>query len=165
MNPPEGWEFICLMGNHEKMFLDCFDQKDFRYVYDKNVITDYFDGNLPDLRTILTKFPKDVLNWMRNLKYFHIEDNNVFAHAFYDPDLTPETQNLEVCIWDRMSDWETYQSDTLFLTHGHTPRKHGPLSALNRTNLDCGAYKHNRYVIGKYKQKVRGPIDFLEFEV
>ena len=28
MNPPEGWEFIALMGNHEEMFVNSFLNRD-----------------------------------------------------------------------------------------------------------------------------------------
>lgn len=164
MNPPQNWEFVCLMGNHEQMFLDCFDAEDFRYCYDPNVVKEYLGEDGFTLANIKANFPKDILEWMRNLKIFHFEDMNVFAHAFYDPDKRPEDQNSQVCIWDRMSDKEAYFSDKLFLTHGHTPRAHGPVSAPNRINLDCGIYHNGKYAIAEYMKNVKGPVDLQVFK-
>lgn len=171
MNPPDNWNFICLLGNHEQMFLDsyldCYEApNNIIPFYDINVLKEYNSEAKTEIE-LANSFPTDIVLWMQDLKLFHFEDDNVFSHADYDDSIPPEYQDKNRNIWNRYNDFDPFISiqGRLHLTHGHTPRKHGPLSALNRTNLDCGAYKHNRYVIGKYKQKVKGPIDFLEFEV
>lgn len=163
MNPKDRWEHICLMGNHEQMFLECFDNEDFRYCYDPNVIKEFLGDKTYSLANIKQYFPTEVLNWMRNLKYFHFEDDNVFAHAYYDPDLSEENQNLSSCVWSRMDDWQSYQSH-LFLTHGHTPRKHGPVSSPNRLNLDIGIHHYNQYAIAEYEVGKKGPVKLHRFE-
>lgn len=162
MNPKEGWEFICLMGNHEEMFIDACDGK--MQFYDPKVGLEY----VPDANTqydLRIGMPKEIVDWMRNLKLFHFEDNNVFAHANYDDNLLPEHQQKHDLLWTRMDDWMTYRSqqDRLFLTHGHTPRKHAPVKSPNRVNLDAGGVFHGRYVIGEYYKGIRGPVDFHEF--
>jgi hypothetical protein len=108
---------------------------------------------------------KSVIEWIANLKLFHIEDQNVFAHAFYDDTLMPEEQISSDVVWTRMDDWMTFQNNNqgLYLTHGHTPRKHGPIKSPNRTNLDVGAVFYGRFVIGEYHKGVQGPVDFHEF--
>lgn len=162
MNPKEGWDFICLAGNHEEMFLDAISGR--TNFYDPAVGLEF----VPEAKTendLRKGFPKDVADWMRNLKLFHFEGPNVFAHAYYDDNLLPEQQEKDTVLWKRMDDWMTYRSqmDRLFLTHGHTPRKHGPVKSPNRVNLDTGGVFYGRYVIGEYKEGVKGPVNFHEF--
>lgn len=162
MNPKEGWEFICLMGNHEEMFIDACDGK--MQFYDPQVGLEYVPDavNQEDLRKGM---PTEIVQWMRNLKMFHFEGPNVFAHAYYDDNLLPEQQEKNTVLWKRMDDWMTYRSqmDRLFLTHGHTPRKHAPVKSPNRVNLDSGGVFYGRYIIGEYFKGIKGPTDFHEF--
>jgi serine/threonine protein phosphatase 1 len=167
MNPPKGWEFITLLGNHEAMFLQSYFTRQRFYDFDAAKDIAGFHKNT-DVRYdhISAVFDTNgVVDWMRGLKVFHIEDVNVFAHAFYDDTLDPEDQRTNDVIWTRMSDYETFQNSKqgLFLTHGHTPRKNGPIKSPNRINLDCGAVFYGRYVIGEYRKDVQGPIAFHEF--
>ena len=162
MNPKDGWEFVCLMGNHEEMFLDAVGGK--MQFYDPKVVLEY----IPEAKTVADVqgyFPEDVLDWMKALKLFHFEGPNVFAHAYYDDDLLPEHQQKHDVLWVRMDDWMAYRSqqDRLFLTHGHTPRKHGPVSSPNRVNLDAGGVFYGRYIIGEYYKDIKGPVGFHEF--
>lgn len=162
MNPKEGWEFVCLMGNHEEMFIDAYDGK--MQFYDPKVGLEYVpDANSQyDLRKGI---PSEIVEWMRDLKMFHFEGNNVFAHANYNDELLPEQQEKHDVLWTRMDDWMTYRSqqNRLFLTHGHTPRKHGPVTSPNRVNLDAGGVFYGRYVIGEYYEGIKGPVGFHEF--
>lgn len=162
MNPKDGWEFVCLMGNHEEMFIDALNGK--MQFYDPAVVREY----APDAKTLQDAregVPKEVVDWMWNLKLFHFEGPNVFAHAHYDDDLLPEHQQKHDVLWTRMDDWTAYrsQADRLFLTHGHTPRKHGPVTSPNRVNLDAGGVFYGRYVIGEYYEGIKGPVAFHEF--
>lgn len=166
MNPPENWEFICLMGNHEQMFLESYSRKE--KFYNKSAAKDIAGFKQDEFvlyDDIHNKIPEDIIEWMSNLRYFHIEDRNVFAHAFYDDRSTPEDQNLDMCIWRRLADSERYWNEKqgLYLTHGHTPRQHGPVKALDRVNLDAGAVYYGRYVIAEYQKDIQGPIAFREF--
>ena len=166
MNPPEGWEFVTLLGNHEEMFVDAYTHgTDF---YDKKAAQDiagFGQDEFVMYDQVLHGIDRSVIEWMHNLKVCHIEDKNVFAHAFYDDTLTPEEQRAHTAVWTRMDDWMTFQNSKqgLYLTHGHTPRKHGPIQSPNRTNLDCGAVFYGRFVIAEYHKDVRGPVAFYEF--
>lgn len=166
MNPPEGWEFITLVGNHEAMFIDSYMKR--QEFYDMKAARDIAGFKQDDFVLydhVYQGIGKEVVNWMCGLKLLHIEDKNVFAHAFYDDTLDPEEQRLNDVVWTRMSDFESFQNNKqgLFLTHGHTPRKNGPIKSPNRVNLDCGAVFYGRYVIGEYYKDVQGPVDFHEF--
>ena len=166
MNPPEGWEFATLLGNHEEMFVDSYmngtpfyDTKAAKdiagFKQDEFVIYDHIRQGID----------RSIIEWMSNLKVCHIEDKNVFAHAFYDDTLNPEDQRAHTAVWARMDDWMSFQNSKqgLYLTHGHTPRKHGPIQSPNRTNLDCGAVFYGRFVIAEYHKDVQGPVAFYEF--
>lgn len=166
MNPPEGWEFVTLLGNHEEMFIDAYLHG--TQFYDTKAAQDIagFEQNeFVMYEHIRQSIDLPIIEWMHNLKLFHIEDNNVFAHAFYDDTRKPEDQITSQCVWYRMDDWLTYQNEKqrLYLTHGHTPRKHAPVKSPNRVNLDSGAVFYGRYVIGEYLKDIRGPVEFHEF--
>jgi serine/threonine protein phosphatase 1 len=167
-NPPANWQFICLRGNHEDMLYNCFNSYHYT-VYDTNVLEQYNQPYTKNFSSVLVDFPpsqemQDLLDWIETLKYFHIEDSNVFSHAFYDSSLSEDKQNLDLVMWQRMNDFEPFRpSETIkFLTHGHTPRKHGPVSSPNRLNLDCGAVYYGRLVVAKFEKNVVGPREFME---
>lgn len=167
MNPPENYKFVCLKGNHEDMFVDCyFSGREFYHVPTAREIAGLDMNNIPYYGQELRHFiSKEIIEWMDGLKLFHFEDDNVFAHAFYDDSVLPEDQHDGTVLWKRMDDWQTFFSkdDRLYLTHGHTPRKHGPVKSPNRVNLDAGAVFYDRLVIGEYCKGMRGPSSFYEF--
>jgi serine/threonine protein phosphatase 1 len=166
MNPPEGWEFVTLLGNHEAMLIDAYIHG--TPFYDMKAAQDiagFGQDEFVMYDHIRQGIDRSIMEWMYELKVCHIEDKNVFAHAFYDDTLTPENQRTKACIWTRMDDWQTFQNSKqgLYLTHGHTPRKHGPVQSPNRTNLDAGAVFYGRLVIAEYYEDIQGPVKFHEF--
>lgn len=166
MNPPEKWEFVCLLGNHEAMFIDNYiHSTQFYDVKAARDIAGFGQNDFVIYDNMHQGIDPTVIEWMCNLKLCHIEDKNVFAHAFYDDTLSPEEQTINNCIWTRMDDWMKFHNDKqgLYLTHGHTPRKHGPVKSPNRTNIDCGAVFYGRFVIAEYRKDIQGPVDFHEF--
>jgi serine/threonine protein phosphatase 1 len=164
MNPPENWEFICLKGNHETMFVDAYINK--THFYDTEAAVDIC-GN-PNTKTYFElhdAIDPEIVKWMDGLKLFHIEDKNVFAHAYYSDQTPPDEQRESQVIWQRMSDFETYHNDKqgFYLVHGHTPRKHGPVTSPNRLNLDAGAVFYKRLVVAKFEKGRQGAVEFMEF--
>ncbi len=160
MNPPEGWEYICLMGNHEEMFVTAYLGHS-RFFCQKAI--ESFAPGMIIANDIRRAIPRDVIDWMMELPLFHFEDNNVFAHAWYDPELAPEQQSQHIVLWERLDDFEPYRGDK-YLVHGHTPRRHGPCEAQGRTNLDCGAVFYGRLVVAKMHVGRTAPAAFLEFK-
>jgi len=155
MNPPEGWEFITLKGNHEAMMVGGYYQE--HPVYDEKVFKEIMGSQALTVPV--------VVDWIQTLPIFHFEDDNVFAHASYDDHRAPKDQLEHNVLWDRYEDHEAYRSndDRYYLIHGHTPRKHGPLIAQNRLNLDCGAVFYGRLVVAEFEEGKRGPQGFLEY--
>lgn len=166
MNPPKNWEFICLLGNHEQMFVQSYmDRTQFYDVKAARDLAEFKQDEFVMYEHVHQGIDRSIIEWMRNLKVCHIEDKNVFAHANYEDTMSPEDQNVNNCVWSRMSDHERFWNDKqgLYLTHGHTPRKHAPVKSLNRVNLDAGAVFYGRYVIGEYWKDIQGPVEFHEF--
>jgi serine/threonine protein phosphatase 1 len=166
MNPPKEWEFITLLGNHEAMFVDSYLGK--TQFYDFAAAKDIagFDQNQEvPYHIVHEQIDLNILSWMNNLKLCHIEDKNVFAHAFYDDSLPFDKQRSNDVIWVRMSDSMKFENSKqdLYLTHGHTPRRNAPVKAPNRVNIDAGAVFYGRYVIAEYYEDVQGPVAFHEF--
>ncbi len=167
MNPPEGWEFVTLLGNHEAMFIDSYmNGTQFYDVPAAQDIAGFKQDDFVLYDHIRQGIDRSIMEWMYNLKVCHIEDKNVFAHAFYDDTRNPDEQIANHCVWTRMDDWMAFPNTKqgLYLTHGHTPRKHAPVQSPNRTNLDAGAVFYGRYVIGEYHRGVQGPVGFHEFK-
>jgi len=166
MNPPENWEFITLMGNHEQMFVESYLLRG-RF-HDSSAainIAGFSNEESVTYDLVHSNIDVAIIDWMYNLSLFHIEDRNVFAHAFYDDTMKPEDQSKRDVLWKRMDDHISFQNlkQGLFLTHGHTPRKKGPIKSPNRVNLDCGVVFYGRYVIAEYYKDVQGPVKFHEF--
>lgn len=163
MNPPSEWEFICLKGNHEDMFVS--DYMEFARFYDQKVAAEFNNRIVASYDILHSAIPLEVIQWINQLKLFHIEDQNVFAHAFYNDKLAPDDQDERECLWVRMLDHEIYQNDIqgLFLTHGHTPRAHGPVWSGNRINLDAGAVYYGTLYVGEYAPGEKGPVHIHSF--
>ncbi|MFA7407689.1 MAG: metallophosphoesterase [Anaerolineaceae bacterium] len=162
MNPPEGWEFIALTGNHEELFVQNYLSK--TRFYDFNTFKNLaglgeFDPPL-QYDQVHDLIPQQLIEWMYHLPLYHLEDElNIFAHAWWGPNPTRHT-----ACWTRKGSEEPFEAPGgYFLTHGHTIEKDGPVRAPNRINLDCGAFKYGRLVIAQYEKGVRGPVGIHEF--
>lgn len=166
MNPPKDWEFVCLKGNHEDMFLAAYmdhmrngtrASHDF---YDPKVLYEFVPKGEPLMVSFaVNHIPTEIIEWMSELKPFHFEGKNIFAHAFYDLSIPPELQRDVVLYWYRMPDSEAFPNvDGEYLTHGHTPRANGPVRSPNRINLDAGAVFYGNLAYAKYEVDKTGPV-------
>lgn len=157
MNPPEGWEFVALIGNHEEMFVQSF--CDHTQFYDPLAFRQFVPGveKLTPYSIVHAQFPMKYIHWMMSLPMYHFEDENVFAHAWWDEDATQEQ-----ILWTRLDDY-TPGPAPKYLVHGHTPRRHGPCEAPYRTNLDCGATFYGRLVVAEMEKGRKGPVRYYEY--
>ena len=140
-SPKSGWNFTCLMGNHEEACID----------YDRK--------NYNDLE----------LSWMSKLPLYHIVDDNIFVHADWKEEWnkTPpkklsgkwELSNEDIMLYNRRK--TGFKHPTLYLTYGHTPHKNAPYFMENCVNLDAGAVFFGELLIGVYERGVRGPVNFM----
>lgn len=152
MNPPVGWEYICLRGNHEDMEID-----------DYGTNNPFIESQQKDYYAPLET--PDVIRWMESLPLFHFEDDNIFAHAAYDPAQPPESQHKNTCIWYRWMTGSDYVSDTKFLTHGHTPHYWPNYDkGKNRLNLDIGGMRGKELLIAYFEEEGFGPCEIMHIE-
>ena len=152
MNPPEGWEFVTLKGNHEDMFVGGYHRQN-----------EYYDPKFVDqVRNSDMSF-STIARWFESLPLAYREGQNVFAHAWFEADRPVDQQVDTMALWARFPDEMAYDGNGLFLTHGHTPRRHGPIFAPNRLNLDCGAVFADRLVVAEFEEGKTGPVGFQQF--
>lgn len=139
MYPPENWEFVCLMGNHEDMLVSSRPR----------------EGHAA--YQILMNPKKDaIVDWIKNLKLYHIEGDNIFAHAEWAPNITRQDT-----LWCRLHHREPYHDSTKFFTHGHTPLNQPTIYGGNRLNLDAGAVWNGKLYVAKFKYGKKEPVDIF----
>ena len=149
MNPPEGMEFIPLIGNHEYMFSN---GGNFDYFYCQKFAKAVTEcGGISD----------EIKEWVNNLRHFHFEGNNIFAHAAYDLKMKPDEQNTHVVLFYRWEKGQDYPFEGYHLTHGHTPFSGIPEQTPRRTNLDLDGRRGQNLCIGVYEEGILGPIKFI----
>ncbi len=117
---------ICLMGNHERMFLDFIEGRSVPSLYANGLaatVRDYSSGGREMNAAHLT--------FIRNLKLFYETEKHIFVHAGLRPGRPLAGQDVHDLLWIR----ETFlQSDHDFgktVVFGHTPLKE-PLTAPGR---------------------------------
>ena len=106
---------IALMGNHEKMLLDC----------NANSVDYLWKANGNSNTVISYNKKKKQLNsdirWMRKLPLYYEDDNFIYVHAGIDPEKSMEDQNADDFLWIRdefiFSEEETEKQ----IIFGHSP--------------------------------------------
>lgn len=151
MSPPEKYEFVLLKGNHEDMFIEAYREN--QEYYDANLTVEITDSDLSF---------EEIADFFSTLKHYHFEDDNIFAHAWYELNATFQIPHINM--WERVPDLYPF-GPSKYLTHGHTPRRNGPTLAPNRCNLDCGAVFTGRLVFARFEQGKMGPQEFIEKEL
>ena len=151
----DGFETICLRGNHEQMFLDFLEEptleradslnKDF--VGGKETLQSYgieLEELLADLRQeqdiseALSAVPQDHISWMSTLPHWHFEPGYMFVHAGIRPGIHLEAQMERDALWIRGDFTESELDHGAVIVHGHTTSR-DPEFRPNRINVDTGA--------------------------
>ncbi|UQZ89326.1 serine/threonine protein phosphatase [Deltaproteobacteria bacterium Smac51] len=124
---------ICLMGNHERMFLDFISGQTLPSLYANGIaatVRDYCSGDHEMSETHLT--------FLRNLKLYHETEHHIFVHAGLAPGRPLAEQTPHDMLWIRE---KFLQSDHDFgktIVFGHTPFRE-PVVSPGRIGLDTGA--------------------------
>lgn len=124
---------ICLMGNHERMFLD--------FISGRTVPSLYANGISATVRDYCTEgheMNAAHLTFLRGLRLFYETEDYIFVHAGMLPGLPVERQDEQDLLWIRD---KFLQSDHDFgktVVFGHTPFKE-PFAAPGRLGIDTGA--------------------------
>jgi serine/threonine protein phosphatase 1 len=134
---------ICLMGNHERMFLDYLDGKDeMLFLMNGGVTTTAsYWGEYSD--RLNRRLPPEHWEFYQTLKLYYETDDYIFVHAGLKPGLPLENQQEEDLLWIRK---EFISSDYDFgrrVVFGHTPMR-SPLVRANKIGIDTGAVYGNK---------------------
>ena len=154
--PPAGFEWICLMGNHEDLMCGAYDGRHSRDLWLNN-------GGLETEMSFGGRIPASYLDWAGNRPLIHIDAQRIFVHAGVSTLFPLERQSRRDLLWLRFSPDESGDYWGRHLVHGHTPSKSNPVTVGNRTNLDAACVFGGKLVCAVFDDAVAGaPIDFIE---
>lgn len=133
-------QMVCLMGNHEQMFLDY-------HLHGKNGdlfllnggdatllsygLTDTPSGKKADV-------PEEHLRFFRRLLPYYETEAYLFVHAGLRPRVPLAEQSPEDLLWIRHTFIRSYQDFGKIVVFGHTPLPE-PLIDYNKIGIDTGA--------------------------
>ncbi|MEM6461018.1 MAG: metallophosphoesterase family protein [Pseudomonadota bacterium] len=142
----DGFETICLKGNHEAMMINCLvsDKRDhwLSWIANGGDTTlhsygyDTMRGRSPE--SLRACIGEATLEWLRSLKRYHKEGDVLFVHAGVRPGTALEKQRDEDLLWIRRTFLNSDKNFGFGVVHGHTPVKRPDVRA-NRINIDTGA--------------------------
>ncbi len=144
----EGFEMVCLLGNHEAMMLACTETDD-RQVW-TGWIHNGGDATIRslDMRVRFGQFrPQDLvaalgpkrMAWLEALPLYHMTSDYLFVHAGILPGKPIEKQSERDLLWIRYRFLESDEDHGRLVIHGHTPTD-GPDYRANRIGIDTGAF-------------------------
>lgn len=155
--PPETFERICLVGNHESYLL--------RFLDDSSVAANWLDnggretlssyGILPPSRPDhegaseslqaewRASFPQSHEAFLRSLAPSHREGDYFFVHAGVRPGVPLDRQDPHDLMWIRDEFIRDKSDFGAVVVHGHTIQSE-PENLSNRIGIDTGAFKSGR---------------------
>lgn len=147
--PPDGFEQVCLKGNHEELFLDvlhgCGDGALWLANGGGATMASYGvaeAGHSPGMprshEALRRAVPPAHLRFLRSLALSHREGDYFFAHAGVRPGIPLAHQREEDLIWIRDAFLRVADAHECIVVHGHTPVRAPELHS-NRIAIDTGA--------------------------
>ncbi len=151
--PPDGFEQVCLMGNHESWLLDFLDSAHAGAGWFMNggvaTLASYgvlfsHGGNrmdrLEDARAAFAEaLPPEHFSFLDGLGYLWRAGDYVFVHAGVRPGVPLGDQDPEDMVWIRDEFLESSADFGAVIVHGHTIRDF-PEERANRIGIDTGAF-------------------------
>jgi serine/threonine protein phosphatase 1 len=132
---------VCLLGNHEYMFLRYLDGLDEEmYLSNGGSVTLFAYAvslsETPQERK--AKIPRDHLKFFESLLPHYETDNYLFVHAGLKPGLILSRQTIHDLLWVRHEFIDTDYDFGKMIVFGHTPLSY-PLIMPNKIGIDTGA--------------------------
>ncbi len=123
---------ICLMGNHEDMFLD--------YLKGLNKILYLTLGGSHTINSYggIQNIPKSHIDFIRSLELLFETEEYIFVHAGLRPYIPVEQQSKDDLIWIREAFYESDYDWGKTIVFGHTPMA-TPFLRPNKIGIDTGA--------------------------
>lgn len=132
---------VCLLGNHEQMFLrylEGVDEELYLFNGGRATLQSYGILHFDTAENKKKKIPDEHKRFFESLKPSYETDNYLFAHAGIRPGVAFQDQQLDDLLWIR---YEFIYSRVDFgkrVVFGHTPLK-SPLIEENKIGIDTGA--------------------------
>lgn len=129
---------ICLMGNHEALFLD--------FIEGKNEELFISAGGRPTISSYGGTdkgVPRSHFEFLKSLVYYYETEDYIFVHAGLRDGIPLAEQDREDLLWIRSEFlWSDYNHDKR-IVFGHTPFRR-PLIQTNKIGIDTGAVYDGR---------------------
>jgi serine/threonine protein phosphatase 1 len=134
-------QVICLLGNHEQMFLDylrneSFNKETFLVNGGGNTISSY--GVIETSEGIKVDVPDNHMQFFTSLLPYYETDDYIFVHAGLRPNIPLEKQSIEDLIWIRYEFINSSYDFGKTVIFGHTPLSQ-PFIDFNKIGIDTGA--------------------------
>jgi len=147
--------FICLIGNHEAMFLDGLRDENARWNWLVN-------GGTATLASYGGPVSIEHLRWFATLPVSHEDEHRFFVHAGARPGRPLSEQSRQDLIWIREPFLSADHDFGKHVVHGHTPVADGPELRPYRSNLDVGAVWTGRLCVAVFDAEVPGrPVETM----
>lgn len=155
--PPEGFEAVHLLGNHEAWLLDFLDDPDqgagwimngggatlLSYGIDAAGISFQRDRLAKARADLRSRLPPSHLAFLESLKLSHVEGDYLFVHAGVRPGLPLDRQSADDLVWIRDEFLFSDADHGKVVVHGHTIVDE-PEVLDNRIGIDTGAFATGR---------------------
>ena len=150
--PPEGFERICLTGNHEVQMLDYVEgrlglaewlglgaaETLLSYGIDHQRLEQLYQSPGQVDEVIRKAIPASHLAFLRSLPILIETGRYIFVHAGIRPELALDRQSDEDMVFIRKAFYERVHLLTKYVVHGHTPVGEATRDGA-RINIDTGA--------------------------
>ncbi len=132
---------ICLMGNHERMFLNFLDgREEEMYLYNggKCTLRNYGIDAIDSPEERKNKIPSEHMSFYQSLLPYYETKDYLFVHAGLMPGIEPGKQKSDDLVWVRHEFIDTDYDFGKIIVFGHTPAGR-PLMGKNKIGIDTGA--------------------------
>jgi serine/threonine protein phosphatase 1 len=162
--PPEGFDCICLMGNHEELLLRSLSESATMYNWlvngGKETLASYGvrveDHGLNGLAEALADaLPESHYGFLRGLGISVSFGDYFFVHAGVRPRVSLAEQATEDCLYIREPFLSHRGSFGKIVVHGHTPVREPDVRA-NRIGIDTGGFFTGRLTALRLEGESRG---------
>lgn len=161
----EGFEPICMSGNHEEMFLSFLEDPSSGEAWLANGgdatavsygvdVSAYYTvqsggGDLKGLhQALVDAVPAEHKTFLRTLKTHHVEGDYFFSHAGLRPGIPIDRQDPHDLMWIRQTFLRSRKDHGKVVVHGHSvtfePTEYPAPERLSRIGIDTGAYVTGR---------------------
>jgi len=132
---------ICLLGNHEQMFLNYYlEQRDEELFMHNGGISTLISYGFTREGSKNLKVPEEHMEFLTTLRPYYETDDYIFVHAGLRPGIPVDKQNIDDLIWIRYEFINSPYNFGKVVIFGHTPLSFTePLTDKNKIGLDTGA--------------------------